>query len=404
MALNFHGSFDADFTLLDLCIRHNGSIFPFLFHAVDPVHARHCDYFLGRYLANGQLFKSYIARSPDAGLAKIGRTICSQLAAVQTRRHVALPLICINVELSELQQMRAALIRYDRNLSSTTGNDFPPAWSRAKSEQISAVICTKDCGILLRQLLHRLRGERLIADIIIVSNNTTNAHALRNLQDAADMERVTILRYDGPFNFSRQCNLGARYARGGSLLFINDDIVPVSEHWLEQLNEWMDEPRIVGPLLVYPNQSVQHAGMHLGFNGVAGHVLRHSQVPAGDYGFLLTAPRRVSCLTGACMLMPKAILGTLNGFDPMLATYLQDVDLSLRALYSGYELILDPRAILIHMESVSVNPTLHSTAVSQTRVREHNYFNIRWAKAVTHDAWMNPLFDPMDESLASLRI
>jgi GT2 family glycosyltransferase len=94
----------------------------------------------------------------------------------------------------------------------------------------------------------------------------------------------------------------------------------------------------------------------------------------------------------------------LNGFDPMLATYLQDVDLSLRALYSGYELILDPRAILIHMESVSVNPTLHSTAVSQTRVREHNYFNIRWAKAVTHDAWMNPLFDPMDESLASLRI
>ena len=105
------------------------------------------------------------------------------------------------------------------------------------------------------------------------------------------------------------------------------------------------------------------------------------------------------------MLMPRAIFSALNGFDPMLATYLQDVDLSLRALYSGYHLILDPRAILIHMESVSVNPTFQNTAVRRTQALERSYFKGRWEKALTHDAWMNPLFDPTDdESLESLRI
>jgi GT2 family glycosyltransferase len=405
MALKFHGSFDADLTLLDLCIRDGGRIFPFLLHAVDPVHARYCDYFLGRYVANGRTFKRNLVLSPSATLPKIGRAICSQLDAYRAHRHIALPLICINMKLSELQTMRSPLILSEPDSSSAFSGGGPAPASGVDRGQISAVICSKDCGMLLRQLLHRLKGEPLIADIIIVSNNTTNTHAIRNLQDAAKLEQVTVLRYDGSFNFSRQCNLGARYAKGTKLLFINDDIVPVSEHWLEQLHEWMDEPRIVGPLLVYPDQSVQHAGMHLGFKGLAGHVLRHAHVPAGDYGFFLTAPRHVSCLTGACMLMPRAIYSALNGFDPMLATYLQDVDLSLRALYSGYNLILDPRAILIHMESVSVNPTFQNTAVRRTQALELNYFKGRWEKALTHDAWMNPLFDPIDdESLESLRI
>jgi FkbM family methyltransferase len=394
MALMFFGSFDARFTLIDLYVRDNGRIFPFLLHAVDPIHASHCDYFLGRYVANGRTFKEHLDQLSGATLSAVGSVICSQLKIDDPGgyRHIAIPLLRVNTSNAALEEIRKTMI-LQRTRSATTSH----------ASCVSAIICTKDCGLLLRQLLHRLESEALIRDILIVSNNTTNAHAIRTLVAASAMERVTVLRYDGSFNFSRQCNIGAKYAKGSELLFLNDDIAPVSEDWLPRLHGWMDLRRLVGPLLIYPNESVQHAGMHLGFNGAAGHVMRRSRLPSGDYGFFLTAPRRVSCLTGAALLMPKALFMSLNGFDPMLATYLQDVDLSLRALYSGCELVFDPRSILMHMESVSVTPTLENRKVQQSRELEYAYFANRWASTITNDAWMNPLFDPMDESLTALR-
>jgi GT2 family glycosyltransferase len=272
-----------------------------------------------------------------------------------------------------------------------------------ESPSISVIICTKDSGLLLRQLLHRLRGEPLVLEILIVSNNTTNAYAVQTLLEAAKFKNITVLEYNKAFNFSRQCNLGAKYAKGSTLLFLNDDITPVTEDWLGRLANWMDKPRIVGPLLIYPNETVQHAGMHLGFNGVAGHSMRHSRLPSGDYGFLLSAPRRVSCLTGAVLMMPKSVFESMNGFDVLLATYLQDVDLSLRALYSGIELIIDPRCVLIHMESISVIPQLQNRTVQRTRELEFKYFRNRWGDVIQQDAWTNPLFDVHDESRTKLR-
>jgi FkbM family methyltransferase len=401
MALMFFGSFDARFTLIDLYVRDNGRIFPFLLHAVDPIHASHCDYFLGRYVANGKIFKDHLDQLSGATLSAVGSAICSQLKIDDPGgyRHIAVPLLRVNTSNAALQKIRKTMI-LERTLQACAANRSA---TTSHASCVSAIICTKDCGLLLRQLLHRLESEALIRDILIVSNNTTNAHAIRTLIAASAMERVTVLRYDGSFNFSRQCNIGAKYAKGSELLFLNDDIAPVSDDWLPRLHGWMDLRRLVGPLLIYPNESVQHAGMHLGFNGAAGHVMRHSRLPSGDYGFFLTAPRRVSCLTGAALLMPKALFMSLNGFDPMLATYLQDVDLSLRALYSGCELVFDPRSILMHMESVSVIPTLENRKVQQSRELEYAYFANRWASTITNDAWMNPLFDPMDESLTALR-
>ena len=413
MALMFFGSFDARFTLIDLYVRDNGRIFPFLLHAVDPIHASHCNYFLGRYVASGKIFKDYLNQLSGATLSAVGSAICSQLRIDDpgSYRHIAIPLLRVNTSNAALEEIRKTMI-LERTLQACAPNpgESEPdlkAGNRSATTSdaacVSAIICTKDCGLLLRQLLHRLESEALIRDILIVSNNTTNAHAIRTLVAASAMEQVTVLRYDGSFNFSRQCNIGAKYAKGSELLFLNDDIAPVSDDWLPRLHGWMDLRRLVGPLLIYPNESVQHAGMHLGFNGAAGHVMRHSRLPSGDYGFFLTAPRRVSCLTGAALLMPKALFMSLNGFDPMLATYLQDVDLSLRALYSGCELVFDPRSILMHMESVSVIPTLENRKVQQSRELEYAYFANRWASTITNDAWMNPLFDPMDESLTALR-
>jgi GT2 family glycosyltransferase len=103
------------------------------------------------------------------------------------------------------------------------------------------------------------------------------------------------------------------------------------------------------------------------------------------------------------MLMTRKHFEDLNGFDPMLATGLQDVDLSLRAMNGGADLIFDPRAVLIHMESLSLKPKLTDQHIQRCRVNEHHYFIRRWGDEIRKDRWMNPLLDPSDETLLTLR-
>jgi FkbM family methyltransferase len=414
MALDYFGAFSADFILIDMYFKESNRIYPFLLHAVDTTHAAFCDYFLGRYAANGQLFRAALRGGGSESLRALGRGICANLdlKGGAIALHIALPLLHIRTSNAELAQLRIGVIvehtgpgvklHLDSSASSKT-RVAPKAELATMRPKVSVVICTKDCGLLLRQLLNRLELEPLIDDIIIVSNNTTNVYALTTLVTALASAKVKILSHAGPFNFSIQCNLGERHTKNEILLFLNDDIAPITNDWLERLYDWMDEPRIVGPMLIYPNESVQHAGMFLGFHGVAGHVLRHSKLPSGDYGFMLTAPRTVSCLTGAALMMPKGVFAALNGFDPLLGTYLQDVDISLRALNSGVDLVFDPRSILMHMESISVLPKLSDNRILRTRELEFSHFHQRWGQAVKRDLWINPLFSADNESLTLLR-
>ncbi len=126
-----------------------------------------------------------------------------------------------------------------------------------------------------------------VDEIVVVSHATQNPYALKALEDLR-RSNVRVIAYDGPFNFSRQCNLGARNAVAPHLLFMNDDVVPATSGWLDRLLEPFDNPTVgmSGPLLLYPDETVQHAGMFLGYKGVAGHLLRGSRLPAEDYLFM----------------------------------------------------------------------------------------------------------------------
>ena len=396
LVLKLSTAFTSHLTLIDSYFCEHERVFPLLLHGVDPVSASFCDYFFGRFAALGQYFIGALMEFPDSSPSEIGAQLCAAIAFghVPKQTHIAIPLLRLAIDSAEIKSAR-------ERMSVQTPIIKEPS-NRAHQLSVSAIICTKDSGFLLKQLLHHLYESDRISDIVIVSNNTTDIYALRVLEEASKRENVTILSYKGQFNFSRQCNLGVKVAKGEALLFLNDDISPITEDWLEYMLVWLDAPRVVGPLLIYPDQSVQHAGMILGSNGVTGHSLRRSKVPHGEASLLLSVPRHVPCLTGAALLVPRMLFENLNGFDPLLGTYLQDVDLCLRVAMSGWELIFEPRAILMHMESVSISPTLTDQKVYSIRQREFDYFNRRWNR---HNLgqWMNPLYDPMDESLRTLR-
>jgi GT2 family glycosyltransferase len=277
-----------------------------------------------------------------------------------------------------------------------------PKWD----DSVSVVISTKDGGYLLDGLVHQLLSISRVAEILIVSNNTSGDYTLGLLDRLSNTERCRVFRYDRPFNFSVQTNHAVREAKGKFLLILNDDVSLIGSDWLDTLLVDVDceQPRIAGPLMLYGNQSIQQGGMYLGHNHRAGHTFRHQRHPHDAPMFELVAPRLVSCLTGACLLMKRSLYEDLNGFDEQLATGLQDVDLCLRALYSGAELVFDPRAIIFHLESVSLIPTLSDESVQRRRDREYARFRDRWDSELRPDRWHNQNFYIEDEALRQLRI
>lgn len=373
----------------DLFREADGLAFPLLLPGANPFLARHLDYGFSRLMLRAPLAKGGDVERPRASLDAWLRDRPSPEARSRWR-HLFEPLV--EARLSG-EAIAEAIV--------PSALDRPPAEPR-----VSIVICTKDKGHLLRQLSRALLADDArIAEVVIVSNNTVSPHAVETLRDLADHPKVKVLTHDAPFNFSRLSNLGAAAASGDFLLFLNDDIVPVSDDWLGALLTPFQEDAAVGvtgPLLVYPDESIQHAGMYLGYRGIAGHILRHGQSPRDDYLFYTTAPREVSALTGAAMLVSRACFEALNGFDELLATHLQDVDFSLRAKHSGFANVFEPRAVLIHMESVSVKPIVAAEGRSLQRHRELEYFLARWGDVVTRDDLHNPAFDPNDESLHDL--
>ena len=310
-------------------------------------------------------------------------------------RHVGRPLLAVMQDPSDfIEAARTTLLKSQRAILASVEKHDP---------SVDVVICTYDKGHLIRQLgRHLLESQSPhIRSVSIVANNVTNPYAIAALEDLQRDLRVVILRRDEPFNFSKLSNIGAAEGSGQEILLLNDDIAPVTDDWLARMRAALQGSAVgaVGPLLLYPNERVQHAGMYLGFRGVAGHTLRHARLPDEDYLFTAVAPREVSCLTGAVMLVRRDAFNAVGGFDEMLATYLQDVDLGLRLNRSGWTNVFEPAAVLIHMESVSVISALDDPAFITRRQREYTYFNARWAKVLDRPDPFHPAAFGIEDEL-----
>ena len=387
--------------VLDSFFEQDGLTYLVLLPGANEAYLRSVDVGIFRFALSGDLVRA-VADAVDSTEARAIVTAGLDVLAGRRDRaglvHCAYPVLRTNVTKEMIAERRDDLIRGARSL---------PEADRAGRGSVSAIICTKDKGHLLAQLVDDLLHLQsdLVGEIIVVSNRTTNSYAVKNIEDLKSRERVSVIAYDGEFNFSDQCNIAARACRGTHLLFLNDDIVPVSRTWLEDLLEPLQDPTVglTGPLLLYPDETVQHAGMYLGYNGGAGHTLRHARLPQDDYLFTVSARRDVSCVTGAAMLIRRSTFEDLNGFDIQLTSIFQDVDLCLRILNLGLRILYVPQAVLLHMESVSIAGLLERPGIGEQRGREHQYFLRRHGAArLQHDRFLNPRYDITDEGWRAL--
>jgi GT2 family glycosyltransferase len=395
---------EADLCLFDTHFVEGDRAFPQLHPGFNEIFGLNCNYFRSRFLARAGALRRVANGAPLADAYLTARALLALRLRGEAIAGIHLPSAFVRIEDScaaMAQESQQLIARSEVEFGGNRSHGGPKS-----DKRVSVVICTRDKGHLLRQAVRGIMDTSgdLIAEIIVVSNDTRNPYALKTLADL-ERQQIRVMGYEGPFNFARQCNLAARNTVAPFLLFLNDDIVPVTSDWLAQLLAPFDNDSVgmTGPLLLYPNETVQHAGMFLGYKNGAGHLLRSAHLPEGDYLFMTQAPREVSCLTGAALVIKRGLFDDLNGFDPLLGTFIQDVDLSLRVNRSGRRVVFNPQSILLHIESASVRGGLEDPGIQATREREHAYFLRRWSSALEQDAFHNPNFDPEAEDLRSLR-
>ncbi len=221
---------------------------------------------------------------------------------------------------------------------------------------VSLIIPFKDRLALLRDLLQSLSGSTYRRfEILLVDNGSTCPRMGKYLEKLKGKKRIRVINDPEPFNFSRLCNFGAQHARGDYLLFMNNDMEVLTPDWLEQLLELAGHPQIgvVGATLLYPDGTLQHAGIAPQSETQWVHVYRG--LPAdfpGERGELLEV-RSVPAVTGACLLIRKKLFQNLGGFREDLPVTYNDVDLCCRARREGFLVAITPHARLLHFESLS---------------------------------------------------
>ena len=259
-----------------------------------------------------------------------------------------------------------------------------------------AIVIPKRSSVLLERCLESLREKTRGGEyrVVVVKHLSGEAEDAR-IASVAVAHGARVVRYAGPFNFSKMCNEGARGAASNVLVFLNDDVEPVTEDWLVRMCGMLarEGVGVVGARLMYPQGSIQHAGMVLGMSDGVGHAGRH--LLGSSYWPWIDFSRDVSAVTGACMGVRRVLFAQLGGFDAAFPVNYNDVDLCLRARQAGYRVVLENGAVMIHREAV--------TRQGGTSAEERLLFHQRWGHELeAGDEYFTPhlRLDVEDLSLA----
>lgn len=221
---------------------------------------------------------------------------------------------------------------------------------------LSIIVPTRNRVDLLRTCLNGVAATAYPqVEVIVVDNDSDDPETLAFLA-ALDPVRHRVLRHSGPFNYSAINNQAADAARGRLLCLLNNDIEMIDPYWLATMVTQALRPEVgaVGARLLYPDGRIQHAGVVIGVGNAAGHAHRFLLPDEEGYFHRHSLPQFTMAVTAACLVVERdkfMAVGGLNERD--FAVAFNDVDFCLRLNQRGWQSFYEPRATLIHHESVS---------------------------------------------------
>ena len=219
----------------------------------------------------------------------------------------------------------------------------------APTPMVSLIMPTRDQADVLRLAVQSIltRSTYSAYEIIIVDNDSVDRAALELL---ADQPRVRVVAQPSGLTSSALINHAARSAYGDVIALVSDHIEVITPDWLEEMVSWslQDGVGCVGAKLLYPDMTVQHAGMIVGLGRVAGHSQQNLSRSSPGYFGRLAVHHNVSAVSSACLLIRREIFQAVAGLDEHLISAFYDVDLCLRVREAGYRNLVTPYAELIN--------------------------------------------------------
>lgn len=257
----------------------------------------------------------------------------------------------------------------------------PSGAKSSKPGGVSIVICSRNPAHLAHCLETVSPTLGPSDEIIVIAHGSgEEANALERVTSRYNVQSVP---YEGLFHFGLMSNLGAAHASGEAYCFLNDDAEPITPDWLRRMEAQLEQPDVgvVGALLLFPNRSIQHAGVFMGGGLAPLHVGR--ALTESTYWPWLRMTREVTAVTGACLAVRRGVWDELEGFDMRFPVNFNDIDLCLRASARGYRILLEAEAVLIHKEAQTRNP--------KVLAEELNLFAELWGYAIlAPDRYFNP--------------
>ena len=275
--------------------------------------------------------------------------------------------------------------------------------------EISILIPNKDHVADLKRCISSILEKTTYDnyEIIVIENNSTDPEIFTYYEELKTHKNIKVKVYEGEFNYSKINNFGAAKADGEYLLLLNNDTEVMTINWLEELLMYAQREDVgaVGAKLYYENNTIQHAGIVIGLGAhrTAGHT--HYMVDKSNFGYMgrLCYAQNVSAVTGACLMVKKALYEELDGLSEEFAVALNDVDFCLRLRKKGLLNIFTPFAELYHYESASRGSDISGENAKRYE-EEAEKFRNKWKEELEKgDPYYNPNFS-LDHSDYTLKV
>jgi GT2 family glycosyltransferase len=262
-------------------------------------------------------------------------------------------------------------------------------------ELVSIIILTKDMGVILNRCLKSIFHNSVYPnyEVIVIDNGSTENDTAKVIASWKDREpnRFKCYPLDIPFNYSKINNYAAAKAQGEYLLFLNNNIEVITPDWIDAMVEQAQRVSVgaVGALLLYPNNSIQHAGVVIGVCGIAGH--SHRFFPSTEPGYFgqVQTINNFLAVTGACLMCRRELFGIVGGFNETLALAYSDIELCLKLVDKGYKNIYTPHGVLYHNES-KLWGNGDTSEKQVPLLNEIEYMQSKWKKFIIHDPCYSP--------------
>lgn len=267
---------------------------------------------------------------------------------------------------------------------------------------VSIVIPNKDHVADLKRCVESIMDKSSYEnfEIVIVENNSVTKEIFDYYDEITKHPHVKVVKYEGVFNYSDICNLGVKNANGEHIILLNNDTEVITRNWIEELLMYSQREDVgaVGCMLYYPGYTIQHAGVVLGLGAhrTAGH--SHYNMAKENLGYMgrLCYAQNVTAVTGACLMVKKALYDEVGGLSTDLRVALNDVDFCLKLRKKNLLNVFTPFAELFHYESASRGTDVTDAASKENADRynmESELFRNRWKEELEKgDPYFNPNF------------